>query len=79
MASKRIAVGSLESFRLPFFVSVAGEDYRGPFELELEVEDSASGKERELEVRFLGPPRLAHRTAPAGPDAAPPARAVLRE
>jgi cytochrome c oxidase accessory protein FixG len=79
LASKRITVGSLESFRLPFFVSVAEADYRGPFELELEVEDSASGKERELEVRFLGPPRLAHRSAPPAPDAAPPGRADLRE
>jgi cytochrome c oxidase accessory protein FixG len=61
VASREIPVGSLQSFRLPIFVTVDEADYRGPFELELEVVDGASGRERELEVRFLGPHRLAAR------------------
>ena len=78
VASERVTVGSLQSFRMPIFVSVDEADYRGSFELELEVQDEASGREKELEVRFLGPLRLAKRH-PEGDDEHRPGKHADRD
>jgi cytochrome c oxidase accessory protein FixG len=50
-----VELGSLESFRLPIFVSVSEDDFHHPFEVEVEVTDGASNKKKEVEARFLGP------------------------
>jgi cytochrome c oxidase accessory protein FixG len=52
---KEITLGSLQSFRLPVFVTLPRSAFHGPFEVELEVRDGASGQRREVEARFLGP------------------------
>lgn len=50
-----VKLGSLESFRLPIFVTVDQAEYRHPFEVEVEVTDGASSRHKEVEARFLGP------------------------
>ncbi|AKU92987.1 cytochrome c oxidase accessory protein CcoG [Vulgatibacter incomptus] len=51
----KVHLESLESFRLPIFVSVPREGFPGAFEVRIDVEDGASGKRRAIEARFLGP------------------------
>ena len=52
---RTVQLGSLESFRLPIFVSVNEADFRHPFEVEVAVTDGASARHKEVEARFLGP------------------------
>lgn len=55
VAQQQVKLGSLESFRLPFFVTV-DRTQRLPFTFQIEVADQASGQVKRLEARFLGPP-----------------------
>ncbi|MFL5354010.1 cytochrome c oxidase accessory protein CcoG [Archangium sp.] len=55
VAQPRVKLGSLESFRLPLFVTV-DRAQRFPFTFQIEVADQASGQVKRLEARFLGPP-----------------------
>lgn len=55
-----VTLGSLESFRLPIFVSMDRDDFDGPFEIEVEVKDSLSRKEKHVSARFLGPNAKSH-------------------
>lgn len=50
-----VKLGSLESFRVPFFISVDASQKRWPFECTVEVTDSASGQVKHMQARFLGP------------------------
>jgi len=49
------ATGATVDAQIPLFVTVATEDYRGPFPFEIVVRDSASGEEKRIAIRFLGP------------------------
>lgn len=55
VAQPQVKLGSLESFRLPLFVTV-DRAQRLPFTFQIEVSDQASGQVKRLEARFLGPP-----------------------
>ncbi|MCY1020982.1 cytochrome c oxidase accessory protein CcoG [Pyxidicoccus sp. MSG2] len=50
-----VKLASLESFRVPLFITVQREHVRGPFVFTVEVKDSASGEVKRMEARFLGP------------------------
>jgi polyferredoxin len=50
-----ITVGSLESFRVPIFVTVEREGFRAGFPVQVEVRDERSGETKRMEARFLGP------------------------
>jgi cytochrome c oxidase accessory protein FixG len=50
-----VKLASLESFRVPLFITVQQEPGRGPFVFTVEVADSASGEVKRMEARFLGP------------------------
>jgi polyferredoxin len=52
---REIKLGSLESSRIPIFVSVDQDAGGAPFAVEVEVKDGASGKQKLLEAPFLGP------------------------
>lgn len=55
VAQQEVKLGSLESFRLPLFVTVE-RGLRFPFTFQIQVTDQASGQVKRLEARFLGPP-----------------------
>ena len=55
--SRQVKLDSLQSFRLPIFVSMEQDDFRQPFEVEVEVRDGASSRQKLVEGRFLGPHR----------------------
>jgi len=57
LPSRQVKLDSLESFRLPIFVSMKRDDFRHPFEVEVEITDRASSRTKEVEARFLGPHR----------------------
>jgi cytochrome c oxidase accessory protein FixG len=48
-----VKLASLESFRVPLFITVPRG--QGPFVFHVEVADSASGEVKRMEARFLGP------------------------
>jgi cytochrome c oxidase accessory protein FixG len=50
-----VKLASLESFRVPLFITVQQERVPGPFTFQVEVKDSASGEVKRMEARFLGP------------------------
>ncbi|WP_164002650.1 cytochrome c oxidase accessory protein CcoG [Pyxidicoccus caerfyrddinensis] len=50
-----VKLASLESFRVPLFITVQRERVSGPFVFTVEVKDSASGEVKRMEARFLGP------------------------
>lgn len=50
-----VKLGSLQSFRLPIFVTMAQDAFEHPFEVEVEVKDNLSSRKKEVEGRFLGP------------------------
>ncbi|WP_373047730.1 4Fe-4S dicluster domain-containing protein [Vulgatibacter sp.] len=50
-----VKLGSLQSFRLPIFVTMEEAAFTAPFEVEVEVTDGASTRHKEVEARFLGP------------------------
>ncbi|MGA9523862.1 MAG: cytochrome c oxidase accessory protein CcoG [Myxococcaceae bacterium] len=52
---KEITLGSLESHRVPLFVTVDKASWTQPFHVKVEVEDQTSGQEKHMEARFLGP------------------------
>ncbi len=52
---QEVKLGSLESFRVPLFVTVEAAQRPWPFELTVEVTDSASGEVKRMPARFLGP------------------------
>ena len=58
----KIPLESLQSYRLPIFVSIPRERFDEPFEIEVEVTDPATGAKREAEARFLGPSHGHHHT-----------------
>jgi len=51
----RIPLDSLQSYRLPIFISIPRGSFMAPFEVEVEIVDPATGRKREVEARFLGP------------------------
>jgi len=53
--NRAVELGSLESFRLPIFVSMERDAFRRPFPVEVEVRDAASAREKDVSARFLGP------------------------
>ncbi|WP_164021344.1 cytochrome c oxidase accessory protein CcoG [Pyxidicoccus trucidator] len=50
-----VRLASLESFRVPLFITVPLDRGSGPFVFTVEVADSASGEVKRMEARFLGP------------------------
>lgn len=54
--SRAVELGSLESFRLPIFVSVPQEEFSAPFDVSIRIEDSVSSTAKTVTGRFLGPP-----------------------
>ena len=56
LPQQQVRLGSLESFRLPLFVTAVRGRAPLPFTFFLEVTDGASGKVKRIEARFLGPP-----------------------
>jgi cytochrome c oxidase accessory protein FixG len=56
LPQRELRLGSLESFRVPVFVTVERTQRPIPFELRIEVMDALSGQRKELAARFLGPP-----------------------
>jgi cytochrome c oxidase accessory protein FixG len=54
---QEVKLGSLESFRVPLFVTVEAAQPSWPFELTIEVTDAASGEVKRMQARFLGPQR----------------------
>ncbi|WP_224364488.1 cytochrome c oxidase accessory protein CcoG [Hyalangium versicolor] len=56
LPQKELRLGSLESFRVPLFISLERGKHPLPFTFTLEVVDQASGEVKRLEGRFLGPP-----------------------
>ncbi|QSQ27972.1 hypothetical protein JY651_03880 [Pyxidicoccus parkwayensis] len=50
-----VKLASLESFRVPLFITVQRERVTAPFVFTVEVKDSASGEVKKMEARFLGP------------------------
>jgi hypothetical protein len=55
LPQREVRLGSLESFRVPLFITVERGAQPLPFVFTLEVRDSASGETKQLEGRFLGP------------------------
>lgn len=55
VAQREVPIASLESHRVPIFVSVPRESFEGPFPFQVEVVDRASGEKKQIEARFLGP------------------------
>ncbi len=55
LPQKEISVGSLESFRLPLFVTARTKDVPAGFEFTVQVSDRRTGKERLMTGKFLGP------------------------
>jgi len=62
----RIPLESLQSYRLPIFVSIPRDAFEEPFEVEVEIVDPATGSKREVEARFLGPSGRHHAKREAG-------------
>lgn len=56
LPQREVKLGSLESFRVPLFLSVTRGKHPMPLTFTLEVKDAASGETRRLDGRFLGPP-----------------------
>jgi len=56
LPQREIRLGSLESFRIPLFMTVERGKHPLPLAFTLEVTDPASGETRRLDGRFLGPP-----------------------
>ncbi|MBZ4416918.1 cytochrome c oxidase accessory protein CcoG [Myxococcus sp. RHSTA-1-4] len=50
-----LKLASLESFRVPLFITVQQGRVAVPFTFYVEVKDSASGEVKRMEARFLGP------------------------
>lgn len=50
-----VKLASLESFRVPLFITVQQSRVTAPFVFTVEVKDSASGEVKRMEARFLGP------------------------
>ncbi|NMO21966.1 cytochrome c oxidase accessory protein CcoG [Pyxidicoccus fallax] len=50
-----VKLSSLESFRVPLFITVQQGRVAMPFVFHVEVKDSASGEVKRMEARFLGP------------------------
>ncbi|WP_224242789.1 cytochrome c oxidase accessory protein CcoG [Hyalangium gracile] len=55
LPQREVRLGSLESFRVPLFMTVEQGALVLPFEFTVEVGDPASGEVKRLEGRFLGP------------------------
>ncbi len=59
VAQTGLELGSLESARVPVFVTIkrgAPESPRVPFDIAIQVRDARSGETKELKLQFLGPP-----------------------
>jgi len=56
LPQQQIRLGSLESFRVPLFLTAPRAMTPLPFRFFIEVTDGASGQVKRLEGRFLGPP-----------------------
>jgi cytochrome c oxidase accessory protein FixG len=56
LPQRQVRLGSLESFRVPLFLTVERGEHPLAFAFTLEVTDPASGETRRLDGRFLGPP-----------------------
>ncbi len=52
---RELHIESLESVRLPFFVSAQSGEHPGGFGLEVLIRERRSGAERTVQARFLGP------------------------
>lgn len=55
--TKVVTLGSLESFRLPIFVSMEQGAFEGPFEISVDVSDKVSDRQKQVSAQFLGPNR----------------------
>ncbi|NOJ80531.1 cytochrome c oxidase accessory protein CcoG [Myxococcus xanthus] len=51
----QVTLASLESFRVPLFITVDQRGTKLPFHFTVEVADAASGEVKRMEARFLGP------------------------